>query len=60
MEDSVMNGIDFDQEGESLFVDVMDKYVIWRLKDLSERDEDYDEELADVRAAAKTLLEFME
>lgn len=55
-----MNGIDFDEEGESLFVDVMDKYVIWRLKDLSERDEDYDEDLAEVRAAAKTLLEFME
>jgi hypothetical protein len=60
MEDSVMDGIDFDEEGESLFVDVMDKYVIWRLKDLSELDEDYVEELAEVRAAAKTLLEFME
>jgi|APFre7841882654_1041346.scaffolds.fasta_scaffold231630_2 hypothetical protein len=55
-----MNGIDFNMESEALFVDVMDKYVVWRLKDIMEAEEDFDGELAEVKSACETLIDFME
>lgn len=55
----LINGIDFDAERYDLFVDVMDQYVLWRLKDILE-DKDFDGSLAEVHSACKVLINFME
>jgi len=55
-----MNGILFNDESEALFVDVMDKYVVWRLKDIMEAEEDFEGELGEVKSACETLIDFME
>ena len=54
-----INGIDFDAERNDLFVDVMDQYVLWRLKDILE-DKDFDGSLAEVHSACTVLITFME
>lgn len=55
----LINGIDFDAERYDLFVDVMDQYVLWRLKDILE-DKDFDGSLGEVHSACKVLINFME